>query len=329
MPPARAVRIREAGEVDVLEIADVSVRDPGPGEVLVSVAAAGLNRADVLQRRGLYPAPPGIAKDIPGLEYAGTVAAIGDGVSAWATGDRVMGILGGGAMATLVIADEREVIRVPVGTSLTDAAAVPEAFMTAYDAVQVQGGARMGDVVLVHAVGSGVGTACVQLCAAAGVRVVGTARAEDKLSRCVPLGLWRGLMVSDGTFAERVLSVTDGRGADVVLDPVGGNYLAEDLRAVAPRGRIVVIGSMGGGVSEIPLGLLLHRRATVTGSVLRGRPSEQKATLAQDFARQVVPLFVSGRLQAVVDTVMPMTDIAEAHRRMERNETFGKIVLTW
>ncbi len=315
--------------MDVLDITEVTVRDPGAGEVLVSVAAAGLNRADLLQRRGMYPAPPGFPPDIPGMEYAGTVAAVGPGVLAVVPGDRVMGIVSGGAMATYVVVHEREVIRVPEGMSLTDAAAVPEVFMTAYDALFVQAGVGMGDVVLVHAVGSGVGTAAVQLCAVAGAHPMGTARTADKLDRCAALGLRDGVLCPDGDFADRVMTLTDGRGVAVVLDPVGGGYLAESLRCMATRGRLVMIGSMGGATAELPVPLLLMRRARILGTVLRARALEEKAALAQDFALHVVPLFASGRLRPVVDAVLPMTAIRDAHARMERNETFGKLVLAW
>lgn len=325
----RAVFIRGKGGVEVLDIAPFAPREPGPGELLVEVGAAALNRADVLQRKGFYPAPPGVPADIPGLEYAGTVVATGPGVLGFARGDRVMGIVGGGAMATHVIVHEREAIPVPEGMSLADAAAVPEVFLTAYDALFVQAGLRAGETVLLHAVGSGVGTAALQLALAAGARPIGTSRTAEKLERCRPLGLVDGVVVEEGKFAEKVKALTGGAGADVILDTVGAAYLGENVRAVASKGRVVVVGLLGGAKAELPLGLLLDRRARVIGTVLRSRPLEEKAALAREFARLVVPLFASGRLRPVVDAVLPMDEVREAHLRMEQNVTFGKVVLVW
>jgi len=330
MPIARAVRIKEPGGLEALHIDRVSVDDPGPGQILVEVAAAGLNRADLLQRRGLYPAPPGAPKDVPGLEYAGRVAAVGDGVRSLEIGDPVMGIVGGGAMATHLVVHEREAIRVPEGLALTHAAAIPEAFLTAYDALFEQAGLTSGERVLIHAVASGVGTAALQLARLAGARALGTSRTEDKLDRCAELGLAEGLHVTEGLFAEEVKERTDGRGVDVVLDLVGAAYLAENLASLAPLGRMVVIGLLGGAEAELPLGTLMKKRLRVLGSVLRTRPLEEKAILAQRFAARVAPLFAAdGPLSAVVDDVMPMAEVREAHARMERNETFGKLVLAW
>ncbi len=310
-------------------LGELEVREPGPGELSIEVAAAGLNRADTLQRRGVYPAPPGVPPDVPGLEYAGTVAAVGEGVTAFAPGDRVMGIVAGGGMATRLVTHEREAVGVPEGMSLTDAAAVPEAFLTAYDALFVQGELGMGQTVLLHSVGSGVGTAALQLALVAGARALGTSRTAEKIERCRDLGLTDGVVVEGGKFASEVKERTAGRGADVVLDTVGAAYLAENVAALAHGGRMVVIGLMGGVKGELPLGVLLAKRALVRGTVLRSRPLEDKAALSQAFGRDVVPLFEAGRLRPVVDAVLPMKDVAEAHRRMEANETFGKIVLAW
>lgn len=332
MPIARAVRIKSPGGPEVLSIERVSVDPPGPGQLLIEVVAAGLNRADLLQRRGLYPAPKGAPKDIPGLEYAGHVAAVGDGVHAFAPGDEVMGITAGGAMATHLVVHEREAIRVPKGLALTHAAAVPEAFLTAYDALFEQAALRVGESVLVHAVASGVGTAALQLARLAGARPIGTSRTEDKLDRCAELGLADCVLVDRQApgFAARVRELTEDRGVDVVLDLVGGAYLAENLDALALRGRMVVVGLLGGPTAELSLAKLLQKRVRIFGTVLRSRPLEEKAALAQRFARDVVPhLGPGGALSPVVDAVLPMTEIQAAHARMERNETFGKIVLTW
>jgi putative PIG3 family NAD(P)H quinone oxidoreductase len=329
MPTARAVRIREPGDVDVLQIGEIAIREPGPGEILVEVAAAGLNRADLLQRRGLYPAPPGAPTDVPGLEYAGIAAALGEGVTAFAPGDRVMGIVGGGAMATLTVVHEREVLRIPENLSYAQAAAIPEVFLTAYDALFRQAGLRIGEVVLLHAVASGVGTAALQLARIAGARPIGTSRSQDKLDRCAELGLCAAIRVEGGRFASEVAKITGGRLADVILDCVGAAYLTENVRALAPLGRLVVIGLLGGATGEMPLGLLVSKRVRLMGSVLRSRPLEEKAALAQSFAHEVLPLFADGRLKPVIDAVLGMEEVRDAHRRMERNENIGKIVLSW
>lgn len=328
MTPARAVRITRPGGPEVLEISAVSVRAPGFGELAIDVAAAGLNRADLLQRRGLYPAPAGVAADVPGLEYAGTVAALGEGVTGFAVGDRVMGIVAGGGMATRVVVHAREALPVPPNLSLTEAAAVPEVFLTAWDALK-QADLRLGDVVLIHAVGSGIGTAALQLAAVAGARTIGTSRSAEKLERCRALGLEHGIVTKDAVFADEVRALSGGRGADVVLDTVGASYLAGNWDALALRGRHVVIGLMGGATVDAPLGKLLQKRATVIGTTLRARPLEEKAAAAQAFLREVVPHLASGRLRPVVGRTRPMSEIREAHAEMEANETFGKTVLVW
>jgi NADPH:quinone reductase len=333
MPSARAVKLTGAGDVEVLSLGEIEVGDPGPGQVLVEVAAAGLNRADILQRRGLYPAPPGVVADVPGLEYAGTVAAVGQGVSLAAPGDRVMGIVAGGAMATHLVVHERELIPVPRGVSLDHAAAIPEAFLTAYDALG-QARAELGDWVMIHAVGSGVGTAAVQLARLAGLHTIGTSRSSKKLGRCVELGVDHPVLVpgsgdSAGRFADDVLAHTGGTGVQIILDTVGAAYFEQNLRALATGGRMVLIGLLGGATAQAPLGLLLHKRCTIIGTVLRSRALEEKAVLARRFGQRIVPLFTTGALGPVLDTVMPMADIAAAHQRMEQDQTFGKIVLRW
>ncbi len=329
MPTARAVRITGAGGVDVLSLGEIEVRDPGPGEVLVRVAAAGLNRADILQRKGFYPAPKGVVADVPGLEYAGSVEAVGDGVTTWQVGQHVMAIAGGGAMASYIVAHERELIGVPDGYDLQRAAAIPEVFLTAYDALCVQAGMTMGDNVLLHSVGSGVGTAALQLALQLGARPLGSSRTQAKLDRCAELGLRDGILVEDATFAKKTRELTGGAGADIILDTVGAAYLAENLGAIARGGRMVVIGLLGGVKGTANLGALLAKRATIIGSVLRSRALEEKAVLAQLFTKQVMPLFAAGTLSPVIDDVMPMDQVAAAHTRMEANETFGKLVLAW
>lgn len=328
MSNARAVWIREPGTPDVLELRVVPTRAPGWGEVEVTVAAAALNRADLLQRRGLYGPPAGIPAEIPGLEFAGAVARVGAGVTAFAPGDRVMGIVGGGAMCTSVVVHERELLRAPEGMSLTDAAAIPEAFITAYDAMVLQGALGPGENVLVHAAASGVGTAALQIARAVGASPLGTVRSPAKQERLRAMG-FDAIVAQDDRFADAVRARATPHGADLCLDGVGGAYLPETLRAMAPRGRVVVIGTMGGATGELPLALLLRQRLTLIGTVLRARPLEEKAALAQRFARAMLPLFASGALRPVVDAVLPMGEIAAAHARMERNDSFGKIVLAW
>jgi NADPH2:quinone reductase len=329
MIEARAVRITGKGEADVLSLGTLQVPDPGPGQIRVQVAAAGLNRADILQRRGLYPAPPGVPADVPGLEYAGHVERLGEGVSDFAVGDAVMGIVAGAGMATHVVVHAREALRVPSGMPIEQAAAIPEVFLTAFDALFWQGSLRMGELVLVHAVGSGVGTAALQLALAAGADVIGTSRTADKLARCRELGLSLELLVEAKTFAPALLQRTGGRSCDLIIDTVGASYLGENVKSLATRGRIVVVGLLGGASAELPLALLLHKRASVIGTVLRTRPLEEKAALAQAFTLQALPLLASGRVKPVVDVVLPMSEVRAAHERMEQNVSFGKIVLRW
>ncbi len=325
----RAVRIRGAGGPEVLELDDTfETRAAGPGEVRVEVVAAGLNRADCLQRRGVYPAPAGVPKDVPGLELAGRVEAVGLGVTAWKVGDHVMAITGGGAMATHVVMHERELVAIPDGLGFEEAAAIPEVFFTAYDAL-ARAELRAGEVLLVHAIASGVGTAALQLGKAMGAHVIGTSRSADKLEGCRDLGLDDGLLVDDTIQFANAVKATAPRGADVVLDTVGAKYLAENLRALAVNGRVVTIGLLGGVRGELDLGLLLAKRATWHGSVLRSRPLEEKATLAQAFTREVLPLFRRQKLRPIVDAVLPMTEIRAAHERMEKDAIFGKLVLRW
>jgi putative PIG3 family NAD(P)H quinone oxidoreductase len=327
MPRARVVRIREAGGPEVLEVGEIDVRDPGPSEILVSVAAAGLNRADTLQRRGFYPAPPGVPADVPGLEYAGTIEAIGEGVRDHAVGDRVMGIVAGGGMASHVVVHEREAIRVPTEMSLETAGGVPEVWLTAYDALFRQAEVGLGSRVLLHAVASGVGTAAVQLVRRAGGVTLGTSRTAEKLERVKELGLDHAIHVEKGEFAAAVKEKAGG--ADVIVDTVGAAYLAENAAALAPRGTMVILGLMGGVSGELPLGLVLRKRLTIVGSVLRARPLEEKAALAREFAAKVLPGLTDGSLRPVIGDTMPMEEVVEAHRRMDENRTFGKIVLTW
>ncbi len=324
----RAVVITEFGGPEVMEVREVERPEPGPKEVLVRVRGSGLNRADVIQRVGRYPAPPGSPQDIPGLEYAGTVEAKGSEVTLWEEGDRVMGILGGGGYAEYVAVHERTAVRVPAGVSTKDAGAIPEVYMTAFDALFRQMSLSEGETVLIHAVGSGVGTAGIQIASALGATSVGTSRTAAKLSRCTALGLNHAVLVEDGQFADRVLAVAP-KGVDLILDTVGAAYLSQNVKVIAKQGRIVVIGLMGGVKAELALGALLAKRASIHGSVLRSRSPAEKAKLTKSFTEEMLGRFESEELKPIVDEVLPMTEIQEAHRRMDSNETFGKLVLSW
>jgi putative PIG3 family NAD(P)H quinone oxidoreductase len=328
MPKAKAIRIREPGGPEVLEVGEIEVPEPRASEVLVEVAAAGLNRADCLQRRGFYPAPPGVPADVPGLEFAGVVESVGASVDTWKPGDRVMGIVGGGAMATRLVTEAAELMPIATGLSLERAAGVPEVFLTAYDAIVLQGGLCAGQSVLLHAVASGVGTAGIQLASVIGAVSIGTSRSADKLPRCIELGLNRAILVEGGAFSKAVLEVAP-KGVDVILDTVGATYLPQNVEVIGKRGRIIVIGLMGGVKGELALGTLLAKRASIHGSVLRSRSSAEKAELTRSFCERMLGYFATGELEPVIDDVLPMTEVQAAHRRMDANDTFGKLVLTW
>jgi NADPH:quinone reductase len=306
----------------VLEVrSDLPSPEPGHEQVRVRVRATALNRADVLQRMGHYPPPPGVPRDIPGLEHAGEVDAVGPGVSRWKVGDRVFGLVGGGSYAEQIVAHERTVARIPDGLDWVAAAAVPEAFITAHDALFRLGGLRPGARVLIHAVGSGVGIAAVQLAASSQATSFGTSRTPAKLSRAMELGLSHSLPV-DG-FEKAV----GAQGVDLVIDFVGGPYLARNLEALAPCGRLVVVGLLGGRKETIDLGVVLTKRLSVIGTALRTRPLEEKIEVTKTFEKEVVPLLARGVLKPVVDRVYELERVREAHEYMESNELFGKVVL--
>ena len=326
----RAAVITRHGGPDVLETRDVARPEPGSGEVLVRVRASALNRADLLQREGRYPAPPGWPADIPGMEIAGEVESCGTGATLWKEGDRVFGIVGGGGNAESIVTHERTLAAIPANLSWTDAAAVPEAFITAHDALVTQAKVQLSERVLIHAIGSGVGLAALQLVRAAGAEPFGDARTADKIERARGFGLARGITVGDdlGAIAKRVQEWTNGAGVDIVLDLVGGAYTAVSIAACAPKGRIILIGTMAGRETSLPLGVILGKRLTVRGTVLRARPLEEKIEATRAFAAQVVPLLASGVVRPVVDRVFSLDHIADAHRHLESNATFGKVVLT-
>lgn len=323
----KAIVISKHGGPEVLELREVPDPEPSAEDVLVRVRATALNRADLLQRRGLYPAPPGVAPDIPGLEFAGEVVAIGPRVYTWKPGDRVMGLLAGGGYAEKVAIHERLLLPVPPRLDWRSAAAIPEVFLTAFDSVFLQAGLRMGETLLVNAVASGVGTAAVQLARRAGARSIGTSRSAGKLAAVLELGLDVGIVAGSEDFEKQVKEQTAGRGVDVVLDLIGASAWADNMRAIGERGRIVLVGMMGGAKVEANLGVLLQKRVTVMGTVLRARPLEEKAALVQAFRRQVLPGFTDGSLVPVVDCAFPIAQAAEAHQLMEENRNTGKIIL--
>jgi NADPH2:quinone reductase len=321
----RAVVLESYGGPEVLVVRDVPPPSPGPDEVVVEVVSTALNRADLLQRMGFYPGPA-MVHEIPGMEVAGRVVAMGERATRWSIGDAVMGIVGGGSYAERIAVHERQLVPVPAAVPLADAGAIPEVFITAWDALVLQGGLTAGDVALVHAGASGVGTAAIQLCRALGARVIVTASA-GKLEACRDLGADLAVDHRSDDFVDAARELTAGAGVDVVLDVIGGDYLARNLDALRVGGRIVQVGVMGGGSATFPLGAMLAKRATLIGTVLRGRPIEEKIALAQRFEREVLPFFTTGACRAVIDSRFDLADAAAAHDRMESNANVGKIVL--
>ncbi|HET6852949.1 MAG TPA: NAD(P)H-quinone oxidoreductase [Pyrinomonadaceae bacterium] len=327
----KAVVITRFGGPEVLEIRDVPRPEPAPEEVLVRVRSTALNRADLLQRLGRYPAPPGAPQNIPGLEFAGEVAELGANAHRWREGDRVMGIIAGGAHAEFVTAHQDAVAVVPPNLELSAAGGVPEVFITAHDALR-QAGFKAGEHVLIHAVGSGVGLAATQLVRALGGHAFGTSRTPDKIERAKAYGLESGFEVPQpseltglSAFAK---SVTGDGGFDVVLDLNGGPYFAASLEAMAPRGRLILIGGVAGGKTEVDLYQILGKRLHVIGTVMRARSLHEKIATTAAFEGEVGPLLASGTVQPVIDSQFPLAQIQDAHRRLESNETFGKVVLT-
>jgi len=327
----KAVVITRFGGPEVLEVQDVPAPQPGPDEVLVRVHGSALNRADLLQRQGGYAAPPGVPQNIPGMEFAGVVVELGTNAHRWSKGDRVMGIIGGGAHAEFVTANQDAVAAVPPNLALSDAGGVPEVFMTAHDALR-QAGFKAGDTVLVHAVGSGVGLAATQLVSALGGRAFGTSRTPDKIERAKAFGLESGFAVPDPSalteLSNFAKNATADHGFDVVLELNGGPYFAASLEAAALKGRIILIGGVAGGKTNVELYQILRKRLHIIGTVMRARSLEEKIATTAAFAEEVVPLLARGTVQPVIDSVFPLDKIQDAHRRLESNATFGKVVLT-
>ena len=324
----RCVYINQFGGPENLDIREVPDPPKALGsKVLVRVRAAGLNRADLLQRKGFYPAPEGFSSNIPGLEFASEVVEIGDEVRSWKPGDRVMAITAGEAQAELVSVDESLLFKIPDKLSFTDAAAIPEAFITAHDAIFTLGELKLGQTLLVHAVASGVGIAAVLLAKLAGATVIGTSRTADKLDRCVELGLDHGIATADAKFADLVKQLTEGRGADVILDLIGASYFTENLTSLAAKGRLILVGLTGGAVAEFDLRIALHKRARIIGTVLRGRSIEEKAEATRAFVHHAMQHIESGAIKPAVDMIFAPADIRAAHEYLESNKSFGKVIL--
>jgi putative PIG3 family NAD(P)H quinone oxidoreductase len=321
----RAVIITQPGGPEVLEIYDLETPEPVGEQVRVRVYASGVNRADLLQRAGGYPAPPGAPTNIPGLEFAGEVDAIGPLVTKWKPGQRVMGLAGGGAQAEYILSHEGLLVEIPQNLDFVQAAGVPEVFMTAHDALFTQASLQMGERVLIHAAGSGVGTAAIQLAHAAGATTFGTSRTPGKLQRAKELGLDVGL--PDQNFAAEVHSLTGDEGVHVVIDFIGAPYMEQNLQALSLWGRLVFLATMGGVQAHVNIGMLMGKRISMRGVTMRTRTLEEKLAVMHRFATSVVPLLANGKVKPVIETVFPLEEIGQAHRVMGENKNFGKLVV--
>jgi putative PIG3 family NAD(P)H quinone oxidoreductase len=322
----RAITIVSPGGPDVLRIADVAEPVPQPGEVLIDIAAAGVNRADLLQRQGMYPPPPG-APPYPGLECSGRIAALGERVTNWNTGDQVCALLAGGGYAEQVAVPAGQVLPLPDGVSLTDAAGLPEVACTVHSNVVTLAGLQAGQTLLVHGGASGIGTFAIQLGRAFGARVACTAGTPAKLARCRELGADLAISYADEDFVSAISDFTGGRGADVILDIMGASYLARNVTALAPGGALVVIGLQGGTRAELDLNALLRKRASVHATSLRARPASEKAAIVAAVRDQVWPLVSSGQVHPVIDRTLPLARAAQAHQLIEAGDHVGKILL--
>jgi putative PIG3 family NAD(P)H quinone oxidoreductase len=322
-----SVEISQPGDPDVLKPVERPDPHPGPGEVLIQVAAAGVNRPDVLQRRGAYPPPPG-ASDIPGLEVSGTIARLGEGVDDWREGDAVCALVSGGGYASLCVAPAPQCLPIPTSIDLVAAAAIPETFFTVWTNVFERGHLRAGETALFHGGSSGIGTTAIQIAHARGAIVYVTVGSDEKARACEALGARRAINYRSQDFVEAIKSLTGKRGVDLILDIMGGSYLSQNLAALAVDGRLIEIGLMGGETATLDLRRILGRRLTITGSTLRPRSVEEKGQIAAALAREVWPLLEDGSVKPIIYKTFPLAEAAAAHRLMESSEHIGKILLT-
>ncbi|ABL79725.1 MULTISPECIES: NAD(P)H-quinone oxidoreductase [unclassified Nocardioides] len=323
----RAVIATGAGGPDVLSVAELPDPEPGPGEVLLAVAAAGLNRADLLQRQGFYPPPPG-ASDVIGMECSGTVAALGEGVEGWAVGDPACALLAGGGYAELVAVPSGQLMPVPDGVDLVTAAALPEVACTVWSNVFMLGGLKPGEAFLVHGGAGGIGTFAIQLAHQLGAQVLTTAGTAEKRAACAALGADVTIDYRDQDFVEVARAATEGRGVDLVLDNMGAKYLDRNLDALATEGRLVIIGMQGGTRAELDINKLLRKRGAIIATTLRARPTEEKSAICASVVEHVWPLVAEGLVRPVVHGTMPLAEAGAAHALMESGEHSGKILLT-
>ncbi len=323
----QAVVITQFGGPEVLDLRAVPDPVPAADEVLVAVKYTAVNRLDLLQRLGLYPAPEGAPVDIPGVEFAGTVESTGSAVTRFRAGDRVFGLVGGGSYAQYIVAHERTIMPIPKTISFQQAAAIPEAFMTAFDALVVHGQLKKGETALISAAGSGVGAAAVQVARVFGAHTIGTARSAGKIEKALALGLEHGIVARECKFAQDVLALTGDKGVDVVLELVGGLYISEDIACMASKGRLIIVGLVGGARCEINLGTVLRKRLEIRGTVMRSRTLEEKVSITEQFSSLMLPLIAAGKVSAVIDQVLPLAKAAEAHVYVGKNENFGKVLL--
>jgi len=322
-----AVAVRSPGKAYELVLSETAMPVPGPGEILIKTAAAGLNRADLLQAKGLYPPPPGAPLTL-GLEVAGEVVETGPGVSRWKTGDKLCALLPGGGYAQYALASETCVLPVPQGLSVTEAAALPEAFFTVWTNLYDSARLKPGETVLIHGGSSGIGTAAIQLCAAQGLTVFATAGSDRKCTVCEALGATRTINYRSTDFVNAVLEATDGAGVDVILDMVGGDYIGKNFAAAAKGGRIVAIAFQAGSTATVNFAPMLMKRLSFAATTLRGRTNAEKGAIRDALLRHVWPLLEAGRIKPVIDSAFPLSEAGSAHARMAENTHIGKILLT-
>lgn len=323
----KAIIITQSGDPDVLKLAEKSTPEPQPGEVLIKVAAAGVNRPDVAQRKGVYPPPPGAPKDIPGLEVAGVIEAVGSEVTMWKTGDKVCALISGGGYAEYCVAPEGQCLPVPDNLSFTEAASLPETFFTVWSNVFDRGKLQSGETLLVHGGSSGIGVTAIQVAKALGITVFVTAGSEDKCRFCEQLGASKAVNYKQDNFVDVIKQATQGKGVNVILDMIGGDYTPGNVELLAEDGRLVMINTMKGKDASVDLSAVMRKRLVITGSTLRSRDVSFKSAIAQALLKHIWPLIDAGKIKPVIHQTFPAQDAAGAHRLMESSSHIGKIVL--